>query len=674
MVEAAFPNRPFRLRLEWQLLSQNIAANQSKMRFWLYIDKLSYSPTMSDGVANREIRVNGTVIGQTNASGFNFTGDGPWLILQVDSTLTHASDGVGSWNVVASGNYDILGATSINVTMRQPTIPRASTATFAGGPAFDAGSAVTINTNRASTAFTHKITYLFGTMSGTIATAAGASVSWTPPLSLLTMIPNATSGTGTIYVTTMNGTAQVGKTETGFTLRAPASVAPTIASLSVADDNPTVASVVGTFVQGLSILRATVNASGAQGSTIKTRKFKMSGTEVNSGGLIPVTAAGNVPITATATDSRNRTANWSGTLTVLGYANPLFSKVLVRRATSAGVISDTGTSLRIDLTCSVTSLVNSTQRNSMTIRVFTRPRGGTSWTARNVITGGLSYNSNFVVSGGANYPIDDSFEVRVELADKFNTSAAQSTVATAAVLMHWSKTGVGIGKFHERGTLDVAGAVYATGDITSDTIVRAAEFRGLLGRSYIDGMSPGVNIGNSGPRLGDLNDATGTGWYGTTPDSSQAALNTPPAGHFWNVMVMDNGGRATQYATSPMAPGGVYKRWRVNSTSPFVDWVKVYDENNYVRLPAAMAAGEVAHGAVGGNAGVSVTVTLPSGRFTQTPIIQLTSQSQQTLTLATITRSTTSVSIRVSNWATTASGSGSIGWTAIQMTEGSAAG
>ncbi len=643
------------------------------MRFWLYIDKTGYSPTLSDGVANREIKVNGTVIGQTNTSGFNFTGDGPWLILQVDSTLTHAGDGVGSWNVVASANYDILGATSINVTMRQPTIPRASTATFVGGSTFDADSAVTINTNRASSAFTHKITYLFGTMSGTIATAAGASVSWTPPLNLLTMIPNATSGTGTIYVTTMNGTTQVGKTETGFTLRAPASVAPTIASLSVADNNPTVASVVGTFVQGLSILRATVNASGAQGSTIKSRKFKMSGTEVNSGGLIPVTAAGNVPITATATDSRNRTANWSGTLTVLGYANPLFSKVLVRRATSAGVVSDTGTSLRIDLTCSVTSLVNSTQRNSMTIRVFTRPRGGTSWTARNVITGGLSYNSNFVVSGGANYPIDDSFEVRVELADKFNTSAAQSTVATAAVLMHWSKTGVGIGKFHERGTVDVAGAVYATGDITSDTIVRAAEFRGPLGRGYIDGMSPGINLGSGVTRPSDMNDATATGWYGSPPGAPYA-LNTPPGGEFWNIQTIDNGGRSTQYATTPMNPGSVWKRWRVNSSSPFVDWVKVYDENNYVRLPAAMAAGEVAHGAVGGNAGVTVTVTLPSGRFTQTPILQLTSQSQQTLTLATTSRSTSSVSIRVSNWATTATGSGSIGWTAIQMTEGSAAG
>ena len=46
------------------------------------------------------------------------------------------------------------------------------------------GSAVTIYTNRVSTSTTHTLLYTFGNTSGTIATNVGASVNWTPALTL----------------------------------------------------------------------------------------------------------------------------------------------------------------------------------------------------------------------------------------------------------------------------------------------------------------------------------------------------------------------------------------------------------------------------------------------------------------------------------------------------------
>ncbi|MCC2033061.1 DUF859 family phage minor structural protein [Microbacterium allomyrinae] len=470
MVSSAFPGRPFNLRENVWLIEQDIAGNQSKLGWQLWIDKTAYSPTFSGGAANRSFYLDGVLRGSISATGFDFRGSGPWLILSGETWLAHEANGTKSFDIYAPATYDLLGSTSVTVNdVGLPTIPRASTGRFDPSSTITAGTAVTIHTDWASSSFTHDITYTFGSASGTVATGVGGSTSWTPPLSLLTQIPNTTSGSGTITVVTKSGATTIGTKTTPFTLQAGAGVVPTISSLTVSDDNPTVVSQVGLFVQDLSILKATVNASGVQGSTITGRSWGMPGAQsIASGSGAKVTASGTVPLSAWAGDSRGRSAAWSGNVTVLPYLSPLFTNVLVRRCDAGGAVNDNGISLRVDLNCAVQSLMNSTQRNSLTIKVFTRPYGGSTWTARNVINvtaGTVTYNSNFVVSGGANYPIDDSFDVRVEVADKFNTAAAQTVVATAAVFMHWSKTGVGFGKFHENGTVDVAGDVYATGEV-----------------------------------------------------------------------------------------------------------------------------------------------------------------------------------------------------------------
>ncbi|MBO6270911.1 MAG: hypothetical protein J6N19_17415, partial [Clostridium sp.] len=95
----------------------------------------------------------------------------------------YTADGRGGsgWSVNASQT----------VTLR--TIPRTSSISM---PATTMGNAGTISISRASSSFTHTLTYSFGNASGTIATKTSAtSVSWTPPTSLATQIPNSTSGT-----------------------------------------------------------------------------------------------------------------------------------------------------------------------------------------------------------------------------------------------------------------------------------------------------------------------------------------------------------------------------------------------------------------------------------------------------------------------------------------------
>lgn len=543
-------------------------------------------------------------------------------------TVPHNSDGTGSVSVAAAIASPHLGNGTATVVVPLTPIPRASTATFSPSNSLTAGSAVTINTNRASTAFTHKITYEFGSQTGTIATAATTSVSWTPPLSMLNAIPNATSGAGTITTTTYSGSTQIGSpTKTSYTLAAPASVVPTISTLTKSDTNASVSSIVGTYVQGLSILKVDVPASGVYSSTIKSRSFSVGGgASINSGGSTQLTSSGTVQISAKATDSRGRVGTRNENITVLAYSNPTFTKVLVRRSNASGTVMDNGTSLRIDLTAAVSSLMNGTQRNTMQIKVFTRARGTTAWTARNTINHtGVSYNSNFVVSGGANYPIDGSFDVRVDVIDQFSTSQAQSVIATAAVFMHWSKTGVGIGKYHEAGILDVGGDILQNGNKVVDVSNAAtATAQGIVELAT-----------NAEAQAGS--------------DSTRAV--TPAA-------LASRTSTETRTGLVELATQA-----EVNAGTDTTRAVTASTLRNSTNLPYKMASG-----IVGTSSAAYVTVTLPAG-FTQPPNVVTSGGEHGSVGVSrVVSRTNTSFQLGVWTLAGAQIAAPNVQWIAVQMT------
>jgi microcystin-dependent protein len=466
------PNTSF--FVEGDLISQNVAGNYSVVR--CYIKAINGPGSSSGSQYNGFGYHDGHIDGITRFAhweGNPFLPSGVpngglrWRHGPYDVRIDHNADGshppIRFAQVISYGNVQ---DTSFSGYMNLPTIARASTATFNGGASFEAGSAVGINTNRASGSFTHDITWSFGTLTGTVANGVGAGTSWTPPLSLLTQISTATSGTGAIRVITKSGSTVVGTTTTAFTLRAPASVVPTVTGISVVDNNPDVASIVEAFVQGLSRAKFTVAGAGVYGSTIKSSQVTYQGTAIPAGSDVLTTVAGAVPVTGRVTDSRGRTGSAPDTLNVLPYAPPAATAYQVRRCDAIGSVLDDGTHLRVDLTAAVSSLVNETERNALTIRAFTKPRGTTAWTARDVITPeGLTYNSWFLLSGGEAFLPTSSYDVRVQVQDKFGAYLADTVISTAAVALDLNGTKVGVGKVHERGTLDVAGDAYIAGEV-----------------------------------------------------------------------------------------------------------------------------------------------------------------------------------------------------------------
>ncbi|WP_459593362.1 DUF859 family phage minor structural protein, partial [Enterococcus cecorum] len=64
-----------------------------------------------------------------------------------------------------------------------------------------------------------------------------------------------------------------------------------------------------------------------------------------------------------------------------------------------------------------------------------------------------------------------SYDIRVTLSDKLNQMVVTASISTAKTLISYHKdVGVGIGKMHERGALDVGGDMYVSGTLDSTTI------------------------------------------------------------------------------------------------------------------------------------------------------------------------------------------------------------
>ena len=169
---------------------------------------------------------------------------------------------------------------------------------------FEMGTAVTIYTNRQSSIATHTIRYSFFSSTGTIATGVTTSCTWTPPVSLAAQIPNATSGWGTILCDTYVNGSLVSTNTCAFQLTVPASVVPSISSVSFAEATAGIADRFGGYVRTRSKLSVGVTAAGTQGSSISAYRTSIDGVTYSGASFTTNTlnAAGNLTMTVTVTD------------------------------------------------------------------------------------------------------------------------------------------------------------------------------------------------------------------------------------------------------------------------------------------------------------------------------------------------------------------------------------
>ncbi|WP_417556170.1 DUF859 family phage minor structural protein [Microbacterium sp.] len=648
---------PFTLRLVYTVTPVSGGVQVAATLQWL---RSAYGYGSYVGAAPYSLDIGGSVKSGTRA--FNAPAGGAIAPQWLETHSKVFTSGTSTYITASfSPGTQSAGTGAINgLTVR---IATASTSSFSPSNALTAGTAVTVETNRTDGSFTHDITYEFGSAKGTIGTGVGASTSWTPPPSMLTAIPNATQAAGTITTVTKSGGTVVGSTKTGYTLAAPASVVPTISSVTYQDQNPDVVSVVGKPVAGLSSVKLTVNAAGAYGSTVTATTASMLGKTVSSGGVIPVTQGGSIGVTGKVTDSRGRTGSWSGTLDALSYANPKPVSMQVRRCNSAGTPQDDGQYLRVDLNATVSSLVNGSEKNAITVRIFTRPNGGSVWTARNVIApGGLAYNTFVVVTGGGVFLNTASWDVRVQVEDKFTAVPVDTTVSTMGVTLDLSGTNVGVGKVWERGALDVAGDIYQDGSR-------------VVARDTLNGDLPGRLAPIAGS-VRDLNLVAETGW-----SRGANMINAPdPTGWYWVMTIVHDTSWVYQEAYGYPSGGSQPITWQRRKRAGTWDaWTPQYNTAAEVDgriaawpgTPYRMSAGRGTSSASG-----AVTVTFPAGRFTQPPRVQVTPGMHANVLTPRLAADPTATSFQVQMFTMPGAAlvAANFDWTAVQMTAGSGSG
>lgn len=160
-----------------------------------------------------------------NASGTIATGVATSYSWTVPTSLAAQ---VASGSIRASGTIiceTYSGSTKVGeaTTTFLAQIPPSTATTSASDTTMGKTRSFTIS--RAASQLTHTLTYVFGSGSGTITTkTTSTSVSWTVPTSLTQYVAaNNTSRTGTVTVTTFNGSAEVGTSTVSFTAKIPKS-------------------------------------------------------------------------------------------------------------------------------------------------------------------------------------------------------------------------------------------------------------------------------------------------------------------------------------------------------------------------------------------------------------------------------------------------------------------
>lgn len=377
--------------------------------------------------------------------GFNST----LTLLSGSTTVTHAADGTKTISLGYSLNmadyYYTPGPMSGTGSFVCATIPRATTPTLSAS-SVNIGSAVTISVSgRASTSFSHVLTYTIGSASGTIATlnTSTTSYSWTVPASVANQIPNAKTGTVSITCTTKSGSTTIGAKSVSLSVTVPntSTYQPSISSFAVTENNSTVAGLnLGSsyLVQGKSNITISGTPSAKYGATIKTTTYKVGSSTVNPSN-IPINASGSITIQMTTTDSRGYSGTSSTTKTSLAYAAPTVSSMTFYRSTSNGTQDGSGTYLHYAFVGTITSL-NSKNANTWAIHI---QRTGTStWTQ---VATGTGYSLNVSgTSSSAILGVDYSYIARITLSDSFSSSTFTRTISTGSTTVDYRNTGKGI--------------------------------------------------------------------------------------------------------------------------------------------------------------------------------------------------------------------------------------
>lgn len=316
------------LRFNWSQSSQSIANNNSVVSWSLQLIA-SGGSISSSASKSWAVTVNGSNYSGTNTVGIS---SGTTKTLASGSTtIAHNADGTKSFSFSFSQQFDIsysgvgwIGTKSGSGSGTLSTIPRTSSVSSTNA---NIGENITITINRASSSFTHTLTYAFCGLTGTIATkTSSTSVSWTLPTSFYAQIPNSKSSWGRVICDTYSGSTKIGSSECRFDVYIKESSNKPGISATVKDVNDTTKALTGDenkLIKYYSKAQFTVTGSAKNNATVKSLTSTYNGNTVSKANTTSWTSQYSNAIQASyafgVVDSRGYSNSVTVTKTLINY-------------------------------------------------------------------------------------------------------------------------------------------------------------------------------------------------------------------------------------------------------------------------------------------------------------------------------------------------------------------
>ena len=479
--------------VQWSQNSQNIEDNSTIINWSCgfhpghkyYLNAIKMSSVVINGV---EVYSGGTYSNITDYQDRTFAS----AVLKI----AHTPDGSKSFTISGFSGWIYESGTTYasSQTFTLPTIPRASSVSCSTA---NIGSNATITINRASTSFTHTLTYSFGSLSGTIATkTSSTNISWTIPTTFYGQIPNSKSGTGTITCDTYSGSTLIGSKSTSFTATVSESASKPTLSPTVSDSNTTTTALTGNsskFIKYYSNASVATGAKARNSATLKSQKITCGAKSITSAsGTINAVESGT--FTFSATDSRGYTTTQTVNKTLIEYIK-LTCSLNAGAPTTAGVAT-------LKIRGNYWDGTFGKVANTLTVQYRYKAQGGSygSWTTVSATKSGNTYNATATISG-LNYQTTYVFQARA--VDKLATINTDEQARRTTPIFDWSKN-----DFNVNGTLKVnntnifdliypVGSFYISAKSTNPATLFGGTWEQIQGR-FLLGRSSSYPVGSMG--------------------------------------------------------------------------------------------------------------------------------------------------------------------------------
>lgn len=442
--------------VKWSQSSQSVENNSTTINW-----SCGFTPGhqyYSNAIKMYAVTINGTQV-YSGGTYSNITDYQERTFASGTLKIAHNSDGSKSFTISGfSGWIYDSGTTNASAqSFTLSTIPRASSVSCS---AANIGSNATISISRASSDFTHTLTYSFGSLSDTIATkTSSTSISWTLPTAFYAQIPNSKNGTGTITCQTYNGSTLIGTKTCSFVATASEAISKPTLSPTVVDSNTATTALTGDsakFIKYYSKASVATGAKARNSATLKSQKI-VCGAKSLTTASGTISAVESASFTFSATDSRGYTTTQAVNKTLVEYVK-LTCSMEAGAPTTGGVVKIKASGNYWDGNFGKVA-------NTLTVQYRYKVQGNTysSWTTATAAKSGNTYSANISISG-LNYLNTYVFQVRA--IDKLATVNSNEQTRKTTPVFDWSKD-----DFNINGTLKVNGNTTVEGDLNTKKLL-----------------------------------------------------------------------------------------------------------------------------------------------------------------------------------------------------------